>query len=381
MAAKSVLKSSVSAVLAAALGASALLPVSALAQERPDRGERGAGRAERSMPAPPPMRSAPPPMARPVDRPAPSVAQAPSWQGRGPAANPQPSWSGRPTWSQGGGQQGRNQQGGGQPDRGPRAEPPSGSNGRPSWQQGDRGDRGDRGSNGGPVYSGPSSGRPGGAVSPPAIVTNTTPAWGGRNPTYVDPRRNPSNSGQPNPRDWNRNGNGNGSGNWNRDRDRDRDGTRNWNRDGNRTWANGWTRGGDRDWNRNRDWNRGGYSSNQWRGNNRWGNNNYGNRGWDRNGWRRDSRYNWSSWRNSHRNVFRGGAYYAPYSGYSYSRLSIGLFLGNAFFDQRYWISDPYAYRLPPAYEPYQWVRYYDDVLLIDTYSGEVVDVIYDFFD
>jgi len=25
-------------------------------------------------------------------------------------------------------------------------------------------------------------------------------------------------------------------------------------------------------------------------------------------------------------------------------------------------------------------VRYYDDVVLVDTYTGEVVDVIYDFF-
>ena len=31
-------------------------------------------------------------------------------------------------------------------------------------------------------------------------------------------------------------------------------------------------------------------------------------------------------------------------------------------------------------YGPYRWVRYYDDVLLVDVYSGEVVDVIYDFF-
>ena len=29
---------------------------------------------------------------------------------------------------------------------------------------------------------------------------------------------------------------------------------------------------------------------------------------------------------------------------------------------------------------PYRWVRYYDDALLVDIYSGEVVDVIYDFF-
>ncbi|WP_409574764.1 RcnB family protein [Sphingopyxis sp. PET50] len=32
------------------------------------------------------------------------------------------------------------------------------------------------------------------------------------------------------------------------------------------------------------------------------------------------------------------------------------------------------------AYGGYRWVRYYNDALLVDTYSGEVVDVIYDFF-
>ena len=50
------------------------------------------------------------------------------------------------------------------------------------------------------------------------------------------------------------------------------------------------------------------------------------------------------------------------------------------FFGSRYWISDPWRYRLPPVYGPYRWVRYYDDALLVDIYSGEVVDVIYDFF-
>ena len=54
--------------------------------------------------------------------------------------------------------------------------------------------------------------------------------------------------------------------------------------------------------------------------------------------------------------------------------------LGNLFFGSRYWINDPWRYRLPEVYGPYRWVRYYDDVLLVDIYSGEVVDVIYDFF-
>jgi Ni/Co efflux regulator RcnB len=50
------------------------------------------------------------------------------------------------------------------------------------------------------------------------------------------------------------------------------------------------------------------------------------------------------------------------------------------FFGNRYWINDPWRYRLPEVYGPYRWVRYYDDVLLVDEYSGEVVDVIHNFF-
>lgn len=125
-------------------------------------------------------------------------------------------------------------------------------------------------------------------------------------------------------------------------------------------------------------------NGNQWRDNNRYtGNvrNNYRNdqRGWN-NGWRQDRRYDWYSYRNSNRNVYRLGSYYSPYRNYSYRRLSAGLFLDSLFYSQRYWISDPWQYRLPAVDGSYRWVRYYDDVLLIDTYSGEVVDVVYDFF-
>ena len=70
----------------------------------------------------------------------------------------------------------------------------------------------------------------------------------------------------------------------------------------------------------------------------------------------------------------------APYRDYRYRRLSIGFYLDSVFFGSRYWINDPWTYRLPAVYGPYRWVRYYDDVLLVNTYSGEVVDVIHDFF-
>jgi hypothetical protein len=101
---------------------------------------------------------------------------------------------------------------------------------------------------------------------------------------------------------------------------------------------------------------------------------------WNRD-WRRDSRYDWKSYRFSNRNSFRQSRYYDPFgSRYGYQRFSIGIRIGSGYYDNRYWISDPFAYRLPYADGPYRWVRYYDDVLLVDLRNGAVVDVIYDFF-
>ncbi|HEX8640955.1 MAG TPA: RcnB family protein [Allosphingosinicella sp.] len=102
-------------------------------------------------------------------------------------------------------------------------------------------------------------------------------------------------------------------------------------------------------------------------------------RNWNRS-WRYDNRYDWNRFRYSNRNVFRGSRYYAPYRNHRYSRFGIGFFLEPLFFNRNYWISNPYYYRLPPAPPGAQWIRYYDDVLLVDTWSGEVIDVIYDFF-
>jgi hypothetical protein len=64
--------------------------------------------------------------------------------------------------------------------------------------------------------------------------------------------------------------------------------------------------------------------------------------------------HNWRKYREQNRNYFRPGRYHAPYR------------------DQQY--------RLPAAYGSYRWVRYYDDVLLVDVRNGHVVDVIRDFF-
>ena len=95
--------------------------------------------------------------------------------------------------------------------------------------------------------------------------------------------------------------------------------------------------------------------------------------------WRHDRRYDWRRWRDSHRSLFRLGGYYDPF-GWSYRRWSLGSFLFPSYYGSRYWLNDPWHYRLPPAYGPYRWVRYWDDAIMVNIYTGEVVDVIHNFF-
>ena len=101
-------------------------------------------------------------------------------------------------------------------------------------------------------------------------------------------------------------------------------------------------------------------------------------RGWN-DGWRGDRRYDWRGYRDYNREAYRLPRYYAP-RGYSYRRWSPGYRIDPYFYGDGYWISDPYAYRLPPAYGNYRWIRYYDDVLLVDITSGLIRDALYSFF-
>jgi Ni/Co efflux regulator RcnB len=99
---------------------------------------------------------------------------------------------------------------------------------------------------------------------------------------------------------------------------------------------------------------------------------------WNTN-WRHNDRYDWRHWRDRHRSWFRVGVYYDPF-GWSYRPYQIGWRLWPSYYSRSYWIEDPWRYRLPYAPPGYVWVRYWDDALLVDTWSGEVVDVIQNFF-
>jgi hypothetical protein len=179
-----------------------------------------------------------------------------------------------------------------------------------------------------------------------------------------------------------------GAGNWNGRRDSTASAaTSGWernrtysNRDRNQSYRDGRRDGQRSDWRQNRQQTQNAYRSGYRDGNrSSYRDRDRDHRSWNHD-WRRDNRYNWHSYRNANRNIFHLGRYYSPYSNYRYSRLSIGFRLGSLFYGSRYWINDPWQYRLPEAYGPYRWIRYYDDALLVDTYTGEVVDVIYDFF-
>lgn len=100
---------------------------------------------------------------------------------------------------------------------------------------------------------------------------------------------------------------------------------------------------------------------------------------WSTSHWRRDRRYDWWNWRNRNRSLFRLGFYFDPF-GWGYRPYSIGWRMWPSYYSERYWLNDPWMYRLPYAPPGYRWIRYYNDAVLVDTWDGHVVDVIYNFF-
>jgi hypothetical protein len=99
---------------------------------------------------------------------------------------------------------------------------------------------------------------------------------------------------------------------------------------------------------------------------------------WNHN-WQSNHRYDWRDHRRHHRSLFHLGFYFDPF-GWGYRPYSIGWRLWPSYYRSTYWLHDPWMYRLPYAPPGYRWIRYYDDAILVDTWDGTVVDVIYNFF-
>jgi Ni/Co efflux regulator RcnB len=94
---------------------------------------------------------------------------------------------------------------------------------------------------------------------------------------------------------------------------------------------------------------------------------------------RQELRQDWRDYRRTNRDVFRGPAYVGP-RGWRYRPVGVGYQLQPNFYGQRYVIADPYRYRLPRATGVNRWVRYGNDVLLVNTRNGRVVTVYDRFF-
>jgi len=76
---------------------------------------------------------------------------------------------------------------------------------------------------------------------------------------------------------------------------------------------------------------------------------------------------------------FRAPPFYYP-GGWGYRRWAVGEVLPGLFLTQGYFIGDWAAYGLGPPPPGLQWVRYGPDALLVNVYTGQVVDTVYSVF-
>ena len=93
---------------------------------------------------------------------------------------------------------------------------------------------------------------------------------------------------------------------------------------------------------------------------------------------RRDMRDDWRGYRRDHPEYYRIGGWNGP-RGYGYRPVAVGYRFRPEFYDRRYWI-DPYRFHLRPVGYGQRWVRYGNDVLLVDVRSGRVLEVNGGFF-
>ncbi|WP_380872767.1 hypothetical protein ACFB49_36800 [Sphingomonas sp. DBB INV C78] len=94
---------------------------------------------------------------------------------------------------------------------------------------------------------------------------------------------------------------------------------------------------------------------------------------------RQEYREDWRDYRRDHREVYKRPAYRGP-RGYAYRPMSVGARLAPAYYGSRYVISDPYRYRLPAPAAYARWVRYGNDVLLVNARTGRVIEAHRAFF-
>jgi Ni/Co efflux regulator RcnB len=94
---------------------------------------------------------------------------------------------------------------------------------------------------------------------------------------------------------------------------------------------------------------------------------------------RNELREDWRAYRRTHRSLYNRSNYIAP-RGYRYRPVSVGVVLNRLFWGPNYRIGNYATYRLPYPGRHRAWVRYGNDVVLINTRNGRVITVYNDFF-
>lgn len=95
---------------------------------------------------------------------------------------------------------------------------------------------------------------------------------------------------------------------------------------------------------------------------------------------RRETREDWRDYRRTHADVYRRGGYRGP-SGYRYRPVTAGYRFAPSYYGRNYWVNDYATYRLAaPRYGYQRWIRYGNDVVLVDTRNGRVVQTYNSFF-
>lgn len=91
----------------------------------------------------------------------------------------------------------------------------------------------------------------------------------------------------------------------------------------------------------------------------------------------REDRQDWRSYKQRNRNAFRGTRFNAPFR---YRTFNSGVNIGASYYAPRYRVGNYASYRLPNPGRFQTYVRHYNDVLLVNTRTGRVVQVYRGFY-
>lgn len=96
-------------------------------------------------------------------------------------------------------------------------------------------------------------------------------------------------------------------------------------------------------------------------------------------GSRQELREDWRDYRRTNRQAFKRPSYVGP-RGYSYRPVTVGHRFDRTYYGDRYWVRDYSNYRLPAPRAGHRWVRYGNDVVMVNTRTGRVVSAYNGFF-